>query len=60
MIHDTESDEPVAPVDELRSVYDGAEAMQCLRLSEKLFDTRQQLQDAIAEIQTLKQLLHGK
>ena len=61
MIADVESDDPIAPIGDTLSVYEGAEAQQCLRLSEKLFEARKerdqladQLVEARATIENLK------
>ena len=66
MIADVESDDPIAPIGDTLSVYEGAEAQQCLRLSEKLFEARKerdqladQLVEARAEINNLKHHLYG-
>ena len=73
MIADVESDDPIAPIGDTLSVYEGAEAQQCLRLSEKLFAARQErdqlanqlkatvleLMEARATIDNLKHHLNG-
>ena len=60
MIADVESEEPIAATDELESVYSGAEAQQCLRLSEKLFETRKELKlwkaQALASMKELAEI----
>jgi hypothetical protein len=60
MIADVESEKPIAAVDKLESVYSGAEAQQCLRLSEKLFEARKERDlwraQALASMQELAEI----
>jgi len=60
MIADVESDDPIAPIGDTLSVYEGAEAQQCLRLSEKLFEARKELAlwraQALASMRELAEL----
>lgn len=62
MIADVESEVPIAATDELEGCYNGAEAQQCLRLSEKLFETRKELKlwkaQALASMKELAEIKH--